>query len=94
MPSQAEVEKYSDPKEVMRRLKKIDPNKTLLLSHLKTKKYKIWDGQRYVHFGAMGYEDYTKHKDQKRIEAFKKRNARWKNAPKWSAGWLSWNLLW
>ncbi len=47
-----------------------------------------------VHFGQMGYEDATKHYDLNRINRFKKRNWKWRNAPKYSPAYLSWYLLW
>ena len=47
-----------------------------------------------VHFGQMGYEDYTIHKDEKRRELFKKRNHKWETAEKYSPAWLSYYLTW
>ena len=38
--------------------------------------------------------DYTKHKDKKRLDNFKSRNAAWRTAPKESAANLSYKLLW
>ncbi len=59
------------------------------------KKYMIRTPEgKLIHFGAWGAEDATKHKNQVRINAFKKRNEKWATSPKWSAGWLSYFLLW
>jgi hypothetical protein len=49
---------------------------------------------RLIHFGQMGMEDYTRHQDKKRRDAFRNRMRRFKDAPKYTAGWLSLNLLW
>jgi len=54
----------------------------------------ISDGHKIIHFGQMGYEDYTKHKDENRRNNFRIRNRRWAHQPKYTAGWLSYNLLW
>ena len=60
------------------------------------KKYMIInpDNHKRVHFGQMGYEDYTKHLDDTRRDRFRRRNASWANAPKYSPAWLSYYLLW
>jgi len=49
---------------------------------------------KWIHFGQMGYEDYTKHKDETRRDNFRKRNAKWSKAEKYSPAWLSYWLLW
>jgi hypothetical protein len=47
-----------------------------------------------VHFGAWGMEDYTKHKDRERLEAFRSRS--WATAPREGSAsrcrsnWLYW----
>ena len=50
-----------------------------------------------IHFGQLGYEDYTKHNDEKRRERYLKRTANirgdWKEN-KFSPNNLSRNLLW
>ena len=52
---------------------------------------------KWIHFGAMGYEDYTKHKDDKRRENYLKRASNikgsWKQN-KYSPNNLAINLLW
>ena len=42
----------------------------------------------------MGYEDLTKHLDSHRAELFKKRNAKWADAEKFSPAFLSYYILW
>ena len=54
----------------------------------------VFDGNKMQHFGQMGYEDATHHRDERRITNFRKRNKRWSKAPVYSPAWLSWNLLW
>jgi len=88
-----ELYKYSNPEEVNRLAMKFHLN-PVYESSRKDKKYMVFDGTRMQHFGQMGYEDYTKHGDKKRRDNFRKRNHRWANAPRYSASWLSWNLLW
>ena len=64
-------------------------------SSRKDKKYMIKnpDG-KMVHFGAIGYADYTAHKDKERRKRFRNRNHKWASSPKWSPAWLSFYLLW
>ena len=88
-----ELSKYSDIEEVKRRgffqgLNEIHP------SSRKDKKFMVFDGNKMQHFGQMGYEDATHHRDERRITNFRKRNKRWSKAPVYSPAWLSWNLLW
>jgi hypothetical protein len=45
------------------------------VSSRKDKKYMVFDGHKMIHFGQMFYEDYTKHKDEKRRENYIKRAA-------------------
>ena len=89
-----ELYKYSDPEEVNRRADELYLPSPVHPSSRKDKKYMIFDGTRMVHFGQMGYEDATHHKNQKRIDNFRKRNRRWASAPNWTPAWLSYHLLW
>lgn len=61
------------------------------------KKYMIHDGKKWIHFGQMGYEDFTKHNDKKRRESYLKRSANipgnWASNP-FSPNNLSRNILW
>jgi hypothetical protein len=63
------------------------------------KKYSIYDpkNKKWVNFGQIGYEDYTKHKDKKRRHNYLTRTkymlGDWKSN-KYSANNLSRNILW
>ena len=59
------------------------------------KKYMVRIGNKTIHFGAAGYEDFTTHKDETRKEKYlaRHRNEDWTNihsAGFW-ARWLLWN---
>jgi hypothetical protein len=90
---------YSNPTEVYRRASKyIGKTAKISLSTKKEKKYMVVtpDG-KIVHFGQMGYEDYTKHKNKTRRKKYLKRSRRikgnWKKN-KYSPNNLSIHLLW
>jgi hypothetical protein len=90
---------YSNPTEVYRRAKKyLGKTAKIGLSTKKEKKYMVTtpDGN-VVHFGQMGYEDYTKHKNKTRRKNYLTRSAKirgnWKKN-KYSANNLSRILLW
>jgi len=84
----------TNPVEVQRIASKYNLGK-VLTSTRKDKKYMIENpAGKMVHFGAKGYADFTGHKDPVRLMNFRKRNAKWKSAPKWSPGWLAYHLLW
>ena len=87
------LERYSDINEVNRRAHNLGLNEVHPSSQAK-KKYMIFDGQKMIHFGEIGFSDATKHHDEKRIKSFRSRNRRWETAPRYSPAWLSWNLLW
>lgn len=63
------------------------------------KKYKIYDKKhnKWVNFGQIGYEDFTKHKDKTRRKNYLTRTkymrGNWKKNP-YSANNLSRNILW
>jgi hypothetical protein len=68
------------------------------VSTRKTKKYMIKDdNNKFIHFGQLGYEDFTKHKDEERRQRYLKRTEKikgdWKEN-KFSPNNLSRNLLW
>jgi len=93
------ISTYSNPSEVYRRASKYLGKRVKIgLSTKKNKKYKITkpDG-KIVHFGQMGYEDFTKHKDKSRRKNYLARSRKirgnWK-ADKYSANNLSIHLLW
>ena len=88
-----ELRNFSDPEYVMKKAKMMGFN-PVHVSSRKDKKYMMFDGRKMVHFGSLPYEDYTKHKDEKRLIKFRKRNWKWQFAPRNSSAWLSWFLLW
>ena len=49
---------------------------------------------KFIHFGEIGYIDYTKSKDKNLRKNFRSRNHLWKDAPKYSAAYCSYYLLW
>ena len=61
------------------------------------KKYQVTLGDRTVHFGARGYEDYTTHGDDKRKENYLARHRPtedWTRAGMHTAGFWARHLLW
>lgn len=91
------IELYSNPKTVLLRAKKMyGPDVEIDYSTRKDKKYMILNPNtnKWVHFGLMGYEDYTKHKDKLRRELFLIRNAKWSKSDEYSPSYLSYHLLW
>jgi Family of unknown function (DUF5754) len=76
---------------------KLTGNAVLVESDKTDKKYMLWNGDKKIHFGQMGYEDYTKHKDTKRRESYLLRatniRGNWKSDP-YSPNNLSIHLLW
>ena len=85
---------FSNPAVVIAKGKKLGLD--VMISKRKDKKYSFKNPitNKLINFGQMGYEDFTLHKDEKRRQAFKKRNAKSANAPKYSPAWASYNLLW
>jgi len=70
----------------------------LYRSTRKHKKYQIMNPENHwVHFGQLGYEDFTKHRDQKRRKNYLTRTAKirgnWRQN-KYSANNLARNILW
>ena len=91
---------YSNPKVALLNLRRYldDKNAILYKSTDKNKKYMIITPDEHkIHFGQMGYEDFTKHGDRDRRDNYLKRteNIRgdWKQN-KFSANNLSRNVLW
>ena len=59
-----ELYEYSDPEEVNRKAMLLHLNEIHPSSRAKFK-YMVFNGHRMVHFGQMGYDDYTKQKNKK-----------------------------
>ena len=90
-----ELVKYSNPSLVDMKSKGYGK---LSISTKKDKKYMIeTPSGKIVHFGQMGYEDYTKHKDKIRRDNYLKRSSgisgKWRKN-KFSPNNLSRSLLW
>ena len=92
--------KYSNPQEVQKKAREyLGSNTPIYISSKKNKKYMIQDPNtnKMVHFGQMGYEDHTKHRDEKRRQSYlnRSRNIRgnWKEN-QYSPNNLSINILW
>lgn len=93
-----ELFKWSNPKQAQKMAYKyLGKDADLYVSTRKNKKYMVEtpDG-KMIHFGTLDppMEDYTKHKDKERRDRFRKRNAKWSQQDKWTAGWLSYYILW
>jgi hypothetical protein len=93
------IRKWSNPSQV-RKLAKKFYGKTIKvrLSTKQEKKYMITTPEgRTVHFGQMGYEDYTKHKNKTRRKNYLTRSAKIRGdwaKDRFSANNLARKLLW
>ena len=94
------IKKYSNPRQAQKMAYKyLGKTAKLYPSLHKEKKYRIYDvkQEKWVNFGQMGYEDYTRHKDKTRRKNYLNRSkyirGNWKTN-KYSANNLSRNILW
>ena len=94
-----ELIRYSDPARVAKNAKKyFDKDTPIYISNRPTKKYMVKnpDG-KFVHFGEMGYSDYSRHMDKSRRDRYLRRamniSGNWYENP-YSANMLAINLLW
>lgn len=91
--------KYSNPNIVQQNAKKYFGKHTpIYISSRKDKKYMIPNQHgKLIHFGAVGYYDYTKHQDDERRRRYLQRATKirgnWKNDP-YSSNNLAIALLW
>jgi hypothetical protein len=90
---------YSDPSVAQTRARKyLGKSSILYESSRKDKKYMVKspDG-RWVHFGQLGYEDFTKHKDPERRQRYLSRatniRGNWNHDP-YSPNNLAIHVLW
>lgn len=95
-----DIRKFSDPAQAQRMAYRyLGKTAKLYPSSNSQKKYDIYDplNNRWVHFGQIGYEDYTKHKDKKRRKNYLTRSGKikgdWKKN-KYSANNLARRVLW
>jgi Family of unknown function (DUF5754) len=97
-PKDDPIWQYSNPHTVNNRAKKLY-HKSVYRSTRPTKKYMIWNPitKRWIHFGQMYYQDFTKTGDKDRRRLYLRRSGGilgdWKN-DLFSPNNLSRNLLW
>ena len=91
---------YSNPRQVQKMAYKyLGKTAKIYPSTKHAKKYQIYDTihDKWVYFGQMGYEDFTKHKDLKRRKNYLTRSksirGNWKKNP-YSPNNLSRKILW
>ncbi len=93
---------FSDPRKAqLRAYSYLGRTAKLYPSDKPLKKYKILDTRKkrpkWVHFGQMGYQDYTRHKDKQRRKSYlarsRKIHGNWKRNP-YSPNNLSIHILW
>jgi hypothetical protein len=90
---------FSDYDKVYEKAKKyLGDDVVISESTRKGKKFMVKTPEdKWVHFGALGYEDFTKHKDTARRDRYLKRSTKikgnWKNNL-YSPNNLSINILW
>ena len=92
--------KYSNFTLVQKNAKKyLGKTAKVSVSDRPPKKFKIFDprNKKWVHFGQLGYEDYTKHRDKKRRQNYLNRSRKikgnWKQNA-YSPNNLSIHVLW
>jgi hypothetical protein len=92
--------KYSNPEEAQKQaFKKYGRDAVLFVSTRTPKKYMIRDkkNNKWVHFGQMGFSDFTKTKNEEKRQNFMKRTGNikgnWRDNP-FSPNNLSRELLW
>lgn len=95
-----ELLKYSNPQEVIKKAYLyFGEHIPIYISSRKTKKYMLRNpnNNKLVHFGEMNFEDFTKHQNLERRQAYLNRSSKikgnWKNN-KYSPNNLSMNILW
>ena len=94
-----DIYKFSDPLKVKQNLDRyLGANYKLYISTKVNKKYMIKNPNgKWVHFGEIGFEDFTKHQDEKRKQQYLARATKikgnWKDN-KFSKNNLAINLLW
>lgn len=91
---------YSNPKQAQKMAYKyLGKTAKLYPANNLHKKYKIYDpkNNKWINFGQIGYEDYTKHKNKTRRKNYLTRTkfmrGNWRKNP-YSANNLSRNILW
>jgi hypothetical protein len=90
-----ELSNLSDIQTVQRKANKLNLGE-VYPSNRKDKKYMIQDrdAMKIVHFGQMGYSDFSKTKDLSKRKMFRNRNKKWAYAQPYTPAYLSYWLLW
>ena len=93
-----EIYFYSNPDQVIENARVyLGDNVDIKRSNRKNKKYMVFDGDKYVYFGAMGFQDFTKHRNPEIRNRYLKRalkiKGNWKGN-KYSPNNLSIHILW
>jgi len=94
------LQNYSNPQKVLEKAIRQfnnDDNLQFDISTRKNKKYMIrgdFTDNKWVHFGEYGYQDYTYHNDDGRLNRFRSRNRDWGYRSAKSPAFLSYVLLW
>lgn len=94
-----ELLKYSNPQEVIKKSNLyFGENIPIYISSKANRKYMVQNPEgKLIHFGQMGYEDFTKHNDTRRKYLYLRRTenirGNWR-ADKYSPNNLSRNILW
>lgn len=91
------LERYTNPEKVFQNAKRLyGDDVQIKISTRKDKKYMLLnpENNKWVHFGQKGFLDFTKTLDLKKREAFRIRNKKWSKLDKYSAGFMSYYLLW
>lgn len=97
IPRNDKIWDYSNPIEVQREAFRLLGNNAQVYKSMRPdKKYMILnpDTNKFIYFGQMEYEDFTKHNDEQRRERFRRRNHKWANKPHYTPAWLAYHLLW
>ena len=96
----ATLRRYSDPTIAQNNAYAyLGKHAVLYQSNRKNKKYMIYnpDAQKWIHFGQIGYTDFTKHQNQERRLDYLRRTSKikgdWRKDP-YSPNNLSRNILW
>ena len=93
-----EINKVSNPHIVLELLHEYyGKDKELEISTRKNKKYMVKNNNKYIHFGDIRFEDFTKHKNLVKRLNYLKRSSKIKGdwaKNKYSANFLSIILLW
>lgn len=93
------LRRYSDPKQAQRMAYKYLGKTAKIYPAKPPKKYKIFDPihKKWVNFGQLGYEDFTKHHDKSRRKNYLTRSAKIKGnwrSNAYSPNNLSRRILW